>query len=447
MLPVCIALLALAVPGAPAAGPPLATELLADGFTKPLSLSHAPGDPDRLFVVEKAGLIKIVALATGQVNPKPFLDISTLVVAAGDRGLLGLAFDPDYATTGYAYVYYIAKGTDDGTLVRYTVSADPDVLDPASAHLVLSYDRPFGHNGGWLGFAPDGTLFLSSGDGSTPDNPDPGNLAQRTDNFMGKLLRLDPSGDDFPGDPNRNYAVPADNPFVGTAGEDEIWAYGLRNPWRCAFDSATGDLWIADVGAAQAEEINVEFAPAQGGRNYGWRCAEGLFCTGLGGCDCDDPSLVPPLYAYGHDDGDCSITGGYVYRGSAIQGLQGAYFFGDFCTGRVWTLTLDGHSPGEVADRTAELAPPDGLDLGSIASFGEDAAGEIYVCDHADGEVFRIVRGCTADCDNSGVLDLFDFLCFTNAFNAQQPYADCDRNAALDLFDFLCFVNQFNTGC
>ncbi len=424
----------------------LTTDTVATGLSRPLYVTHVPGDFGRVFVVEQrvgtgtTARIRIVTLPDHALLPTPFLTVSG--VSTGDeQGLLGLAFHPDYASNGYFYINYTDSG---GTtrIVRYTVSGDPDVADSGSATAVLSIAQPFSnHNGGWMGFGPDGYLYISTGDGGSAN--DPGNRAQDiTSQLLGKMLRLDVNGDDFPDDPNKNYSNPADNPFVGETGDDEIWAYGLRNPWRPAFDRATGDLFIADVGQGTWEEINFQPAASTGGENYGWRCMEGNHCTGLTGCTCDvdcgNQLLVCPIYEYNHNsDGfSCSVTGGYVYRGCAIPDLVGTYFFADYCSDRIKSFRYDG-TISAFTDRTAELDPPGGTTITSITSFGEDAFGELYICDRG-GEVFKIVpvdpQG--PDCNGNGRNDACDIRSgsSTDCNNDGTP-DDCQTGLAPEITD------------
>jgi len=371
---------------------PLASVRVVSGLARPIFVTHAPADTARVFVIEKQGRIRI--LKNNALLPAAFLDIDPIVGGGtsdfSEQGLLGLAFDPGYASNGYFYVDY----TDSiGSIViaRYHVSADPDVADPASALILMTVPHPTNtnHNGGWIAFGSDGYLYIATGDGGSGNDP-PGN-AQNTAVLLGKMLRIDPSGDDFPADPSRNYKIPPANPFAapGNTGADEIWDYGLRNPWRNSFDRLTGDLWIADVGQSAREEVDFEPAGSGGGRNYGWRCMEGFSCTGLTGCTCGSAALTPPILDYDHSFG-CAVTGGYVYRGAAIPDLQGTYLYADYCSARVWSFLYSGSITG-FTERTSELAPGFGLSIGSIASFGEDTAGEFYICDQSDGEVYRIV--------------------------------------------------------
>ena len=376
---------------------PLTTVRVASGLNQPLYVTHAPGDAERIFIVEQGGRIKI--LRDGLIVPTPFLNISSRISAGGERGLLGLAFHPQYAENGRFFVNY-TDPSGNTVIVGFTISANPDVADAASATRVLRVYQPdANHNGGWVAFGPDGFLYIATGDGGASFDTgightfETGNAQDTSDNLLGKLLRIDVDGDDFPADLERNYAIPPDNPFVGTAGDDEIWSYGLRNPWRCAFDSKTGDLFIADVGQAAWEEINVQPLASTGGENYGWRCMEGSTCTGRTGCTCLEPTLVTPVYEYGHggEPFRCSISGGEVYRGCAIPDLSGTYFFADFCSNQIWSLRLDGMKVVDLRDRTVELAPGGGLQVLNIASFGRDAFGELYICDLSGGEVFKIV--------------------------------------------------------
>ncbi len=448
--------LALAVLGssiavAPAgAATPLTTVRVASGLTRPIFVTSPPNDFSRLFIVEKAGVIKILYLGTGIVNGTAFLNIDALVGGGGsnndERGLLGLAFHPDYAANGYFYVNY-TNNSSDTVVVRYTVSANPDVADAGSADTVLTIDQPFSnHNGGWIAFGPeDGYLYIGTGDGGS--SCDPGQRAQDvTNQLLGKMLRLDVNGDDFPGDPNRDYAIPASNPFVGVTGDDEICAYGLRNPWRPTFDRVTGDLYIADVGQDAWEEVNFQPASSRGGQNYGWDCMEGDHCSsdsgcGAGACICDSVSLLDPIDEYSHGGSPfrCSISGGYVYRGCAIPDLRGTYFYGDWCSDQVWSFRYVGGTVTEFQDRTAELAPGGGLSIANIASFGEDAAGEVYVVEQtASGEIFKIVPNgpveapTPSDYDNDGDVDRTDLSHLWDCLSGPSAAAgDC----LCDVFD------------
>jgi len=357
-------------------GPPAGTgarlQEVVTGLSVPLYLTAPAGDA-RLFIVEKTGGIRIVK--DGALLPDPFLDLSAQVSSGSEQGLLGLAFDPEYATNGRFVVHYtdLAGNT---ALSRFQVSADPDRADPASEQLILTAAQPASnHNGGQVAFGPDGFLYLGLGDGGSSGDPE--GRGQDPSDLLGSILRVDLRA----GDP---YTVPADNPFAGNPNaRPEVWSYGLRNPWRFSFDRATGDLYIADVGETQVEEIDVS-TPADGagrGVNYGWSIMEGSQC--FRGSGCDRTGLTLPVLEYSHQEG-CSVTGGYVYRGSSIPELQGHYFYADFCQGWVRSFRYTG---GAVTDEASwpTLSPG-----GPIVSFGEDSAGELYIL-QAGGGVFRIV--------------------------------------------------------
>ncbi len=344
-------------------------ELVADGFEQPVQVVD-PGDGSRrLFVVEQPGRIRIVHDA--QVVPEPFLDITDLVGCCGERGLLSVAFHPDYADTGDVFVNYTDRNGD--TIVAgYQVSTtDPNRADPASAETILAVDQPAAnHNGGLLLFGPkDGYLYIGLGDGGGGN----GQNGQDLSTPLGKILRIDVdrTAGDLP------YAIPPDNPFVDQPGAlPEIWALGVRNPWRFSFDRVTGDLWIGDVGSATYEEVNYEPAASAGGENYGWDQMEGTTCRAEGGCD----AFVAPVSGFDRDEG-CVVTGGYAYRGSAIPDLHGVYLFADYCSGRVWGLIPD------RSNAWVRLGPVEtGL---RISSFGEDADGELYVVD-IQGAIYRL---------------------------------------------------------
>lgn len=368
---------------------PLALELVVAGLQRPVLVTAPPGDLQRLFVVQQTGQVRIVR--DGQLLPTPFLDLSgsPQLSFGGERGLLGLAFHPDYAQNGRFYVFRNANPGGAIVVERYEVSSsDPDVADPASQSLVLTTPKPFGnHNGGTVAFGPDGYLYVSIGDGgsSPPNWPlDPFNHAQRGDSLLGKMLRLDV-------DAASPYAIPSDNPFVQDPNvRDEIWAIGLRNPWRCSFDRLTGDLYIADVGG-QNEEVDFEPAGFAGGRNYGWSCMAGTACTGLAVCACNGPDLTPPLHEYDLlFPAQQAIIGGYAYRGAAVPDLRGSYLFADYMTARIWSLQHDGTQVTQLTERTAELVPPAPYSLTGPCAFGEDGRGELYLC-NLTGEVYRIV--------------------------------------------------------
>ncbi len=357
----------------------LSLEEVASGFTKPLEIVHA-GD-ERLFVVEQPGRIRIL-WPDGTVAPQPFLDITDRVLDnANERGLLGLAFHPQYATNGWFFVNYTGSGGK--TVVsRFSVSADPDLADPDSELVLLEITQPFAnHNGGCIRFGPDGYLYIGTGDGGA--GGDPLDSGQDPLSLLGKMLRIDVDG---PGP----YAIPPDNPFFGNDFTlDEIWALGLRNPWRFSFDRLTGDLWIGDVGQNEWEEIDFQPATSSGGENYGWRCYEGYAPYNTSGCGTQELYTFP-VHVYENSNAvGRSVTGGYVYRGSAHPALYGAYIFGDYVSGRIWALWRD--STGTVS--VEEL-----LDFNNneLSSFGEDLDGELYACGHGSGRIFRLVDQCAA---------------------------------------------------
>ncbi|MAF65877.1 MAG: glucose dehydrogenase [Planctomycetes bacterium] len=371
-------LLLLAAPAA--SGQRIAAVRVASGLDLPTSLCTAPGDARRLFVTTNRGVVHLIR--DGQVEPQPFLDLSG-VVEQNAEGLLCMVFHPDHASNGRFYVTYQDPGQN-SRLVQYEISSDPDVADPASAVTILGpQPQPdVIHNWNCLRFGPDGMLYVGIGDGGL--NLDPNDHAQSLSTTFGKLLRLDV---DLP-PPH----VPPDNPFVGVPGAEEaIWIYGLRQPWRFSFDREQGNLWIGDVGQGDREEIDFQRAGSTGGENYGWRCMEGTDCTLVTGCACAAPSWLPPVYEYDRLLGDCCVVGGYVYRGAAMPAEQGRYFFGDFCSARVWSLRFDGSNVLEFAERTSELVPCGGATIDHVVSFGEDADGELYILDTAGGEVFKLV--------------------------------------------------------
>ena len=365
-------------PGPPPPPPPpppepvafeLAANTVLSGLDQPVFLTAPPGDP-RLFVVEKTGRIR-VADAGGQLLGTPFLDLSGQVGTASEGGLLTMAFHPRYAENGRVFVYY--TDTDDDTVVeRYTLSGDPGQLDAGSAKPILTLtQRRTNHNGGMLQFGPDGMLYIFLGDEGGAG--DPFGNGQNAGTLHGSILRIDVDG----GDP---YAIPDDNPYVGQeGGRGEIWAIGVRNPWRSTFDPEGDVLYVADVGQNEIEEINAVPAGAAG-VNYGWNTMEGSTCFQSSGCDMS--GLTLPVHEYGHGGGACSVTGGYVYRGSRLAEIVGHYFYSDFCTGFLRSFRLDG---GQATDERSW----DVGSLGAVSSFGVDGSGELYVVDIA-GSVARL---------------------------------------------------------
>jgi len=349
----------------------LRLELVESGFASPVYLASPPGDSARLFVVEQTGRIRIVQ--HGQLLPAAFLDIHSRLVSGGEQGLLSVAFHPNYAANGFFYVNYTDLNGDT-RVERYTVSvADSNLADTATHKLILFIPQPYSnHNGGLVMFGLDGMLYVGMGDGGS--GGDPQNRAQHPDSLLGKLLRIDLDH----GDP---YAIPVNNPFATGGGAREIWALGLRNPWRFSFDLPSGLLYIGDVGQDSWEEVDVEPA-SQGGLNYGWRIVEGAHCYNPD--PCNSAGLVLPVLEYSHADG-CSVIGGFVYRGTRFPALAGQYFFSDYCQG--W-LRSARYANGAVASRT--LWSPD-VNPGSVLSFGQDARGELYVLS-GNGAVYRIAQ-------------------------------------------------------
>lgn len=349
--------------------PVIALTLEALGFTSPVHITNAGDRSGRIFVVERAGVIKI--MKDGVVSVTPFLDISARVGTAGEGGLLSLAFPPGYAMKNYFYVYY--TDLQGNTVVaRYHLSNDPDIADPNSKEFILTAAQPFAnHNGGQIAFGPDGYLYIGLGDGG--GGGDPQGNGQNPGTVLGKMLRIDTESG------AASYAVPQDNPFINDpAYQTEIWALGLRNPWRFSFDSLTGDLYIGDVGQATYEEIDFQKASSHGGENYGWNVMEGMHCYNSN--TCDQTGLTLPIAEYDHSEG-CSVTGGQVYRGTLYPSLYGYYLFGDYCSGRIWGLKGTGSLPELLLD----------TDL-FIATFGRDEAGELYIADLTGGGIYKIVE-------------------------------------------------------
>ena len=361
----------------PVSGTAITATRVASGLSKPLYVTAPPLDTTRVFIVEQTGRIKI--LTGGSIRSTPFLDLTAKVSCCGERGLLGLAFHPRYASTGRFFVDY--TDTAGNTVVaEYRVSADPNVATTTET-VLLRITQPFSnHNGGHLAFGPDGYLYIASGDGGSGGDPQ-GN-GQNLSTRLGKILRIDV-------DSASPYAIPPTNPFAGaTPGDDAIWAYGVRNPWRNSFDRLTGDLYIADVGQNAYEEINYQPVSSSGGTNYGWNIVEGnghCFSPSTG---CNQTGLTLPVHEYSHALG-CSVTGGYVYRGCALPDLRGTYFYGDYCSAFVRTFQIVGGIATNHQDRTAALESS-GVSIDSISSFGEDGRGELYITD-LGGEVFKIV--------------------------------------------------------
>ena len=350
--------------------------LSAGGFTNPVLVTNAGDSSARLFVVEQGGRIRIIK--NGTVLATPFLDIHKGISTGGERGLLGLAFHPNFRTNHRFYVNF-TNTNGDTAVSEYRVTTNPDRASTVTGRRIITIDQPYSnHNGGNLAFGPDGYLYIGMGDGGSAG--DPGNRAQSLNSLLGKILRIDVNGTSG----SRQYRIPSSNPYVGRTGRDEIWARGLRNPWRWSFDRLNGNLWIGDVGQARYEEIDRSTKGTRGagwGVNYGWRVMEGRHCYNpTSGCNTTGKAL--PLLEYSHDYG-CSVTGGFVYRGNAYPMLRGGYFFADYCSGRIWTVYAGAQSP---AQRTLLLD----TNL-NISSFGESQSGELYLVDHSGGGVYRVV--------------------------------------------------------
>ena len=355
-------------------------QLVTGGLSSPVFVTAPPGDTLRLFVVEQGGRVRVLRRDT--LLGTPFLDLRGKIAAGGERGLLSLAFHPQYASNGRFYVYF-TDPNGDIRIVRYRVSADSNVADALSADTVLAVPHPgqSNHNGGQLAFGPDGKLYAGLGDGGSFGDPDTN--AQNRHRLLGKMLRLDVDG-------ATGYTIPADNPFVAdTSAAPEIWALGLRNPWRFSFDRQTGDLYIADVGQGVAEEVNVQPAASAGGENYGWDVMEGTYCYPPGTTTCNQAGLTRPVAQYEHPAG-CSITGGYVYRGTRVPGLAGQYLYSDYCTHFVRSFRYSGGQAIDPRDWTPQLDPG-----GNVSSFGQDARGELYILT-LGGTLYRVVAAAPA---------------------------------------------------
>jgi glucose/arabinose dehydrogenase len=371
-----LALGSLAPTASAATAPRIALQLVAYGLRSPLFVTGAGDGSGRLFVVLQGGTIKI--LTRGVFLSAPFLDLHTLVSCCGERGLLGLAFHPQYATNGKLYVNYTDVNGNTVVAEYRRAAWNANIVDPRTRRVLLQVVQPYpNHNGGMLAFGKDGYLYIGLGDGGSAG--DPGNRAQSTSTLLGKILRINVNGSG-----SLPYLIPPTNPFVGKAGLDQIWSYGLRNPWRFSFDRSNGDLWIGDVGQDRYEEIDHVRTTSGNGRgaNFGWRVLEGFHCynppTG-----CSTAGKTPPLLEYPHTLG-CAVIGGYVYRGPTFAALSGWYLFGDECSGRVWAVSSAATSPA---------SPQLLLDTNAvISSFGQDDRGEVYLVD-LNGRIYRIVAG------------------------------------------------------
>jgi glucose/arabinose dehydrogenase len=380
----------------PAAWPTIQLQTVASGFERPVFVTNASDSSGRLFVVEQAGQIHILN-SDGSITPIPFLDITDRVRSpanggGNEQGLLGLAFPPGYTQKGHFYVYY-TNLDGNNQVARFSLTGDPNVADPSSANLILLLEHPgaSNHNGGQMAFSKDGYLYFGTGDGG--GGGDPNKNAQNPASLLGKILRIDveysppaashqnylPCIQNGTGSGQAtNYAIPPDNPFVGKPGyRGEIWAMGLRNPWRFSFDRQTNDLFIGDVGQNAYEEIDFQPAASPGGENYGWNILEGNHCYNAS--TCDTTGMTSPVTEYDHSQG-CSVTGGYIYRGASYPSMQGVYFYADYCSGKVWGLQHSG-------DWMSMPLLESGL---SVSSFGESESGELYLTDLSGGVVYRV---------------------------------------------------------
>jgi glucose/arabinose dehydrogenase len=360
-------------------------EQVAKGFDHPVWAGVPNGIDGKIWIMEQAGQVWIIDEKTGERENKPFLDIREDVSRKGnEEGLLGLAFAPDFQKSGRYYVNFTDKDKQT-RIVRFT-SADRKTTKPSTGEILMQYPSEFdNHNGGWLSFGPDQMLYIANGDGGSGN--DPNQHGQALDTFLAKILRIDVS-------PKTGYQVPSDNPFVkDLTAKPEIWAYGVRNPWRCSFDRETGDFWLGDVGQNNWEEINYVAKGKGAGANYGWRLREGDNATPKQGIGGPAPSgVIEPVYTYKHGSGEqdgFSVTGGYVYRGP-IKELQGRYIFGDYQNPRIWSFKIENGKATDFKDHTTELQPKGGR-INLIASFAEDREGGLLIVDHS-GEIYRVVE-------------------------------------------------------
>ncbi|HVZ94594.1 MAG TPA: PQQ-dependent sugar dehydrogenase [Phycisphaerales bacterium] len=415
-------------------------ERVVSGLTLPLFVTAPKNDFSRIFIIEQrsgtTGRIRLANLPSYSLNATPYLSVSP-VTTGNEQGLLGLAFHPDFLNNGYFWVYYTASNSAN-TLARYQANAPfatSTTANAGSARTLFAISDPFSnHNGGWIGFGPDNMLYIAMGDSGSANDPN-GN-GQNINTMFGKMHRIDVDGvDNIPGNDDDDgvigsdlapYTSPPDNPFAGAiAGRDEIWHYGLRNPWRDSFDRVTGAMYIGDVGQDAVEEVDY-VAPNtpgtmpgdsgyQGGKNFGWRCMEGNNCTGLSGCTCGSAALTNPIWPYAQGASNCSVIGGYVYRGCAIPSLQGNYFFADYCSNSIWTFAYSGSGTvSSVTARQGDLAPGGGLSVTSITSFGEDAYGELYIVDQG-GEIYKVKTDAAPgfegpDCNTNSKPDCDDIM-------------------------------------
>jgi len=460
----------LAACGTTALAQALNTTMVTSTLRRPVFVTNAPYDATRQFIVEKQGFIRILKNGVLQPTTAPFLDVDSIVgggTSTGDEtGLLGLAFHPNYAFNGRFYIYYRTNASSTA-IAEFTRSpSNPDLALASSIRPILTINRNnSNHQGGWLAFGDDGFLYLGSGDSGGSCDPD--NAAQNVNELRGKILRIDIDGDAYPGDAAKNYRIPASNPFASSGGAPEIFAMGIRNPWRDSFDRLTGDLYIGDVGQGTKEEITIllgngAISPV---RNLGWDWKEGDqvgTCSGTPGISTG--VLTDPIHWYDHTLG-CSLTGGYVYRGCAIPALQGTYFFGDYCTANLWSFKyVVGVGKTQFTDRTAELKGAN-VNISNISSFGEDFDGEIYIIEQgagaANGEIWKIIpasgpvacSACPSDMNGDRTVDDTDFVFFSQSYDilncADQTMppscrADINGDGSVDDADFVLFAGAYD---
>ncbi len=367
-------------PPSPPSPPPsgtlkLGVSQVGSGFDQPLFVTYAPGAND-LYVVEKSGKVEI--LEGSGPRSTAFLNVSSKLSTSGEQGLLSIAFHPNYASNSYVYAFY-SRSDGDSVIARFTANRTAKTVDVGTEKVLLVIDRiqsRDNHNGGQLQFGPDGYLYISVGDGGSQGDPD--RNGQNRDVLNAKILRIDINSSD-------PYAIPDSNPYKLSGGKPEIWAYGFRNPWRFSFDKSTGDLWIGDVGGSDAEEANYQARNATdaAGRNYGWYILEGNNCV-YPTTGCDKSGKTFPIFTYDHSNGNCSITGGYVYRGTQYPAMQGRYFMGDFCSGNIWSVVPNGSSGWTTKIELSNA-------VSNLSGFGEGPDGSLYATDLSGGKVYKLI--------------------------------------------------------